>query len=829
MKFSLSLRNNLAGRGTETKKMAVGFTMGDKECLSTNGRAEDRSSKDKAAERQDGSNQVIWNVKGVSRSHSFLKGVLSLLSKPAQSLLLLMSVCKGPSVPEEVLQVMYDFKHQKFKQEKADFLEVQKELEASKLVVVHSSPCEWNDRDSKMTRGFWSLSNQHGNSLREEMKEETESVMRVLFGVNFDIDAPMEEVGDNEEVLIRILICLYFSQGRTEKTLAQRLDATARGVAVEPLMWLLPENQRNQLQEPGFKWNDATASRAREVILGFICKGSIEDSHLRHLLMMKFSRRATCWALGLMFADSQTHIHNEKPCDMIKTVVGFLARFRYLHLADNLALVLCLLEQLSSDQKKEQCVVIDNFTPFLKNLRNIVEKTRSSFGNDLIAASITATVLLQWLLTKHDNGERVSTVVESIAVLLQSLVPEEVAALFWNTHGFWGPGTLEEVAAAGHLINTSLKQTMSLDVPQISEAATSLLELLRPFSNGRPSHQLKGELVRALSSLPSDQLGMPLLDHRGALNELVRLFLEDDEAEVREQSAQILWDFAANGLDTFAACREKSPSLRFYDLLDSMGKEPRSKVEHAVAIALLVISNSHSAPDPYIGIFRRRHPSVLNQLMIIPSMVQKGTQERIEKVSSSIGSDATALATCALFCLSKIYPQPLWEGDALTYILMALVSLIDMKASPDLQQLAAESLANLADNSTIRQRVANWRGFVDRVLRGSFDILSQDHQKHYLVQEQTARAIANLCVTRSLADIVECYPGACRILCDLHKWLEFKFALGRHAARALSLIHRRDTSCEGKSYQLRSSKDETDRLLKEAEIPHWLFGSRPMS
>ncbi|KAG6558008.1 hypothetical protein Mapa_000187 [Marchantia paleacea] len=641
----------------------------------------------------------ILNQKYPRSFWSSMKLSIQSISAEAQQLLILASICAGPSIPEEAMSILC--RHKNMHGVATCFSKLRNDLEDRSLLAIKSQPLIWDDVGSEATQRTWSLHRLQKQFIREEMREDIE--MLVASFLNEELKAETDNnVVVPEDIVVTLLCALYFDSPLAKRA-ARKLGVNfghfteLRRHAIEPIIWLLANSSNED-------WSETSALVARKVLFEYVCDDQVKDSDITHLLVLPFSTRATCWALRTMTKISEKPLVPEGGQGMMKALVGLLGEG-----VDSTIREKALRVVVYHAVHEEHRTFMVQFPGLLESLVNLV--TKSSERNVSSTAKTPAEnskniqeeqKLAAWALAilslDDPNKRKIADFPNALAGLVELLLKRESPETQWR--------------AAGALANLSEDHHNMRKIATMPHAIEGLVELL--WKHDMP--QLQEDAARALANLSYDDENMTVLaDFPYAVSGFVELICSSGNPEVQKEAARAFANLSCDD-------RNKGYLAEFPFALEGLVRlltgqdcpEVQSHVARALANLCLVDENREQIfkfPNALAGVvkllYKQNAPDVQSQA-------------------------ARALANLSLEDENK---RKMVEFPG---ALAGLVQLLLLNHSPTVRQQAAWALANLADDDFNRRKIGDFPNAIARLAQLLFepDINS--------LQVEAARALLNL-------------------------------------------------------------------------------------
>ncbi|KAL2636033.1 hypothetical protein R1flu_007512 [Riccia fluitans] len=463
---------------------------------------------------------------------------LDSLPEEAKTLLLLVAVCRGPTVPEVILRILF----KKHVGSLLKWFECKKLLEARELVRVHA-------KSSTITT--WSIHPMRKKFVIEKRRTELAWIMECMFRDSDLLDGILY----TERERLLAVVCVFYGNKYTSEIGFQKLkfrfdNSEIRRLAVEPILWLLDPDFRTD-------WKGKSYVLARQALLRYACQGILEQDSFSGLLASPFTAASACAA--------------------IETIANFSTQEVLLKVPNSSSAVLDSLlkllqpEVLPSDQKAAAsalgALAVRNFDLILSSpltLERLVDLLDKSF-NPVVQASV-----LLALGNLAQSSESIKIIgaypgmLEGLVELLDTFVSKEAAYAIARM--------------------TSLPSNFQAEIASYSLAVDRLLHLSHATD---VSGETQAYAMRALANISWSKEGsLNLADSPTSLKALVDLLHEkyDLNPEIQEQTARCLAGLAAVSYEN--KVRIGAISNCIPNLIRLLAMDENPYVQEAVAVTL---------------------------------------------------------------------------------------------------------------------------------------------------------------------------------------------------------------------------------------------------
>ncbi|CAM6094350.1 unnamed protein product [Calypogeia fissa] len=534
------------------------------------------------------------------------------LKKDARKLLVLLYLCEAPSVPEEVLNLLY--RSAVFSDGSETFEMSRAALKNRGLVMIRSQSL-----DNHRKEYSWSLHSLHKSFIEKEMKEEKVAMLEVLgrtsHGTNVEAGLEMKNTSEfsvEDDSRVRISLCaLYFNKQHTRELALQmgfipnELKTLRRNV-IEPITRLLA-------QPVSDRWTKSAQSSAQQVYLEYVYNSALHQNGILDLLALPISTLPTLQAMkDITVVESKATLIDENSSALVKAMVNFLGNLSdkddttiataaghvFLELAHNIlhhaviissGIVDTIVRVLASDSYQGLLVVSTNILIQLtyNNPKNSVEISKHPRILD---------VLVKLLFDKHNPYVPVAAV-----MALDNLAVEvmEFAAAAINY-----PRVLEQLA---NLLSKNDNPDLQIQVTQLFGVLgphaqetvqnvfdyPSALEFLLKFMSKDGSRDLQERAARGLRNLTSimtpDMKGK-FVGYPGALEKLFASLLRDDSPQVQVQAAYAFFNLAVSDEDIIVRQLLNFPGL-MEQLVNLLSQDNNVDLQDAAACTLHQLAN----------------------------------------------------------------------------------------------------------------------------------------------------------------------------------------------------------------------------------------------
>ncbi|CAM6105895.1 unnamed protein product [Calypogeia fissa] len=302
----------------------------------------------------------LWATTGVN---------ISTLSQDALTLLLLVHAFEGPSVPEEVIRVL--FASMKLEEKSRAFSRCTIELESRQLIKINAVPSAGPGLQMN-----WEVHSLQKRYIEAEMTGARQSILASLaaagctlsegtivgvkHGIISDNVPNSDHLGD---AVVTALCALYLDKQVAGKA-AAKMDfplkhfSKQKRNAIEPVTRLLALPDTN---------NQTTATArecARKVFLGYVCNSALEDLSISELLRNSTGAIAMCRALrDIAIIEENCFLSDERSQEFMKALVNNMA---YIWIQSIRKTALEIVANLS--QNEEYAFFIVSFTKVLDGI-----------------------------------------------------------------------------------------------------------------------------------------------------------------------------------------------------------------------------------------------------------------------------------------------------------------------------------------------------------------------------------------------------------------------------------------------------------------------------
>ncbi|BBN11314.1 hypothetical protein MPTK1_5g10840 [Marchantia polymorpha subsp. ruderalis] len=612
---------------------------------------------------------------------------LNSLPDEPKTLLLLVAACRGPTVPEVVLKMLF----KKHVGRLLRFYEWKKLLEERDLVRI---------QDKNSTNTSWSVHTMRKKFTLEKRRSELVWIMECMFRESDQLDGILY----TEEERLLASVCALYGDDKVSEIGFQKLKVRfdigeVRRIAMEPIMWLLDV-------EPQVDWKRRAYRLARQAFLRFVSQGHLDDESITGLLAIPLAAAAACTTI-----EAIANISSER-----------LLKPRGSGILDGL-LTLLTTEAIPSDQKAAAsalgALAVRNYDIILAHpliLERLVDLLDKSFNPVVQASALVA------LGNLAQSSESITLIggypgmLEGLVELLDTFVSKEAAY------------TMARM--------TCIQSSFHADIATYSLAVDRLVQLSRDRD---VSGETKAYAVRALANLAwTNEATLDLADCPGNLKAMVELLDDDLNPEVQEQAARVLAGLAALSYENkvrIGAIPESIPNL-----IRLISIDENHHVQEAVAVALEYLALAQE--NRRIILLLPETLETFQKMLTEDVMMTKNLQTSVvglvatllevnEDVVAFSGAvdvlvgllacrDSTAdLQQHAARALANLAAQ----GEAQKLSIAAtpgaienLQALLAKQVSEEVQHQALKALANLAVAPRNRVILSSSPGLVDRLL-----------------------------------------------------------------------------------------------------------------
>ncbi|KAL3695792.1 hypothetical protein R1sor_009868 [Riccia sorocarpa] len=338
-----------------------------------------------------------------------MKVCVGSLSEEAQKLLLLIALCEGPSVPEDVLRIICETS--KLLGEAA-FNKLRSDLEEKALISIETQALPWAEACSEFTQKKWSLHRLQKQFLRCELSEDVTFLLELLFG-----ETGSPHSNSYQDSNLRSVLCaLYFDKSLCKKAGISSENFTARArLAIEPLTWLI----QNHLDAVSY-------FTAKKALIDYVFREQIDDNDVARLLQSPHSAAAISWTLENMFWITDKSMICDGVEGMITSLVHLLGGGSDSNSREK---ALRVLTNVAGKATASQRISLAKFPNLLKGLISILIRYQGEAENtSLHKQQYLATRVLNFLASEEENKSIIVEFPSALDALVRCILKDDRVA-----------------------------------------------------------------------------------------------------------------------------------------------------------------------------------------------------------------------------------------------------------------------------------------------------------------------------------------------------------------------------------------------------------------